>query len=96
MAVPTPSAWSPIALVAGIAGAVALVIGFIVYRSNPYYNNTTDPIGIGFMVVGGVLVLVAWLAQSAWRKARRAELVANDIADAKARAAAVAPEAGEE
>jgi hypothetical protein len=85
-----PANWSPIAIVLGAGGVIAIIIGTIIYRSDPYYNDTTDPIGIGFTVVGGLGLFVAWIVQRLWAKAYRADQ-AKAAAEARARAATVTP-----
>ena len=50
------SGWGGVALI--VAGGIVFLIGRGVYYSDPYYNNTTDPVGIALMLVGGVGALI--------------------------------------
>ena len=48
--------WGGVALIVG--GGIVFLIGRGIYYSDPYYNNTTDPVGLGTMLVGGVIALI--------------------------------------
>jgi spore maturation protein SpmA len=72
-----------------VAGVVLAIIGNRIYYSNPYYNNTTDPIGIALTLIGVAALIIGIVVRVRARRAgadeTRASLVAADLARAKAR-----------
>jgi hypothetical protein len=47
-----------------VGGAALSLIGRAIYFSDPFYNNTTDPVGIALMVLGGATALIGLILGS--------------------------------
>ncbi|MEO8527519.1 MAG: hypothetical protein ABI435_00405 [Pseudolysinimonas sp.] len=74
---PVRSNTSPAAVVIGVIGGLLLVIGAIVYWSDPYYNNTTDPVATTVTFIGLGVLAIAGIVQAAWTRAGRAKAAAS-------------------
>lgn len=72
-----------------IAGVIVAISGNRIYYSDPYYDNTTDPVGIALTLIGIAALIVGIVVTVRARRAgadeTRASLVAADLARAKAR-----------